>query len=128
MTGYLHYICITKLVKKIKLQQQQQNMAIICSDVMGRYYTKGNTITRGANTAKGKKEKKYVVSEIIRDGELVGVGIYYDGSDELRAAVVINDQGQGVEIRNLHDEHYPEAQADDDLAFLWPLYEKMVGK
>ncbi len=95
---------------------------------MGKNYTKGNTISSGAYTAKGKKEKKYIVSEIKRDGELVGIGIYYDGSDELRAAVVINDQGQGVEIRNLHDEHYPEAQADDDLAFLWPLYEKMVSK
>ncbi|WP_312399770.1 hypothetical protein [Sphingobacterium sp.] len=95
---------------------------------MERRYSKGNTISSGHNVGKGKNARKYLVSEIILDGRLVGVGIYYDGTDELRAAVVINDQGQGVEIRNLHDEHYPEAQSNDDLAEIWPLYEKLVGK
>lgn len=93
---------------------------------MERHYTKGNTISKGDNSPKGRKIRSYVVSEIMLNGRLVGVGIYYEGSDELRAAVVINDQGQGVEIRNLHDEHYPEAQSDDDLAFLWPIYETLV--
>lgn len=92
------------------------------------YYRKGNTISSGHSAHKGKNTRKYTVSEIILDGRLVGVGIYYDDTDELRAAVVVNDQGQGVEIRNLHDEHYPEAQSDDDLAELWPLYEKLVVK
>jgi len=96
--------------------------------LMERHYNKGNTISSGHSTHKGKAARKYIVSEIILNGELVGVGIYYDETDELRAAVVVNDQGQGVEIRNLHDEHYPEAQSDDDLAELWPLYEKLVAK
>lgn len=95
---------------------------------MERHYSKGKTISSGHSIRKGKNARKYVVSEIILDGSLVGVGIYYDGTDELRAAVVVNDQNQGVEIRNLHDEHYPEAQSDDDLAELWPLYEKLVIK
>lgn len=93
---------------------------------MERHYLKGNTISTGHSDHRGRNSRQYVVSEITLNGQLVGVGIYYDGSDELRAAVVANEQGQGVEIRNLHDEHYPEAQSDDDLATLWPLYEKLV--
>ena len=95
---------------------------------MERHYLKGSTISSGHNSNHGRDARQYVVSEITLNGDLVGVGIYYDGSDELRAAVVANEQGQGVEIRNLHDEHYPEAQSDDDLAALWPLYEKLVNK
>lgn len=95
---------------------------------MERYYTKGNTITTNDPTNIGNSSRDYIVSEIMLNGKLVGVGIYYHGSEELRAAVVINEQGQGVEIRNLHDEHYPEAQSKGDLAELWPLYERLVAK
>ncbi|OOG19040.1 hypothetical protein BWD42_03555 [Sphingobacterium sp. CZ-UAM] len=95
---------------------------------MERHYRKGNSIYSGHSAHKGDNTRKYIVSEIIRDGELAGVGIYYDGTEELRAAVIKNEQGQAVEIRNLHDEHYPEAQSDDDLTVLWPLYEKLLAE